>query len=69
LLIQEQKGFNVEIFNCIEKAVQSLGESVAFILYQIEKKFHFPREEFASKPMEFMKCLKELLGVSGSFGY
>ncbi|HVB11559.1 MAG TPA: hypothetical protein VNE86_00395 [Nitrososphaerales archaeon] len=65
--IQGQKGFNVEIFICIEKALQSLGESVGLsFFYQIEKKFHFPREEFASKPIEFMKCLEELLGTSGS---
>ncbi|MHB1868023.1 MAG: hypothetical protein ACYCPP_03660 [Nitrososphaerales archaeon] len=65
--IQEQKGFNGEIFICIEKAFESLGESVALsFFYQIENKFHFPREEFAAKPIEFMNCLKELLGNSGS---
>ena len=62
-----RKGFNGLIFNCIEKALHSLGESVASaFFYQIENKFRFPKEEFASKPIEFIKCLKELLGVSGS---
>lgn len=63
----EDKGFNSSIFACIEKALKSLGESVAAsIFYQIEKKFNFPREEFASRPIEFIRCLEEFLGVAGS---
>ncbi len=65
--IQVDKGFNVLIFNCIEKALKSLGESVALsFFYQIEKNFHFPKEEFVTRPLEFIKCLEEFLGVSGS---
>jgi len=67
LRIQEEKGFNSLVFNCIDKALKSLGESVAqSFFYQIEKNFHFPREEFVARPLEFIKCLEEFLGVAGS---
>jgi hypothetical protein len=67
LRIQEEKGFNGLVFNCIDKALKSLGESVAMsFFYQIEKNFHFPREEFVARPLEFIKCLEEFLGVAGS---
>ncbi len=64
---QEEKGFNNLISNCVEKALQSLGEDVATsFFYQIEKKFQFTKEEFASKPLEFTKYLREFLGTSGA---
>lgn len=55
------------IFACIEKALESLGDSAASsILFQIENKYHFPRDEFASRPLDFIRYLREFLGASGS---
>ena len=55
------------IFSCIDRALRSLGDSVAAsFFYQIERKSGLPREEFATKPLEIIKCLEELLGVAGS---
>ena len=65
--ISKEKGFNSTIFECIERALKKLGESVtASILYQIEEKYKLPREEFASRPLELVKCLRTFLGPSGS---
>lgn len=55
------------IFSCIEKALKSLGDDVAVsFFYQIEKKFGLSRVELVSRPIEFINCLEQLLGVSGS---
>jgi hypothetical protein len=67
LPIPEEKGFNGTIFDCIEKALNTLGVSVASsVLYQIEKRYQFPREEFASRPIDLVKYLRAFLGASGS---
>ena len=55
------------IFACIEKALKTLGDGVSVsFFYQIEKKFGLPKEEFVSKPIEFIRCLEQILGVAGS---
>ena len=65
--IPEENGFNGTNFDCIEKALNTLGVSVATsVLYQIEKRYQFPREEFASRPIDLVKYLRAFLGASGS---
>jgi hypothetical protein len=66
LRISEEKGFNGLIFDCIERALEMLGESVASsVLYQIETKYQFPRVEFAARPLDLVEHLRAFFGPTG----
>ncbi len=63
----DDKGFNGKISECIEKALDSLGEGVKqSFFHQIIEKYHLPREQFASRPAEIIEHLEEILGPTGS---
>ncbi|MFI5419990.1 MAG: hypothetical protein ACHQ1H_03395 [Nitrososphaerales archaeon] len=52
---------------CIDRALQTLGEGVQPAFYhQIEKKHNLPREQFVTKPKVIIEYLDELLGPNGS---
>lgn len=55
------------MFECIDRALRSLGDSVAIsFYYHVESRYGLPKEEFASRPLEFVKYLSEFLGATGS---
>ena len=61
------KGFNGKISQCIDRALDSLGEGVRQSLYyQIENKNHISRETVATKPEVVIEYLRTILGPSGS---
>ena len=62
-----ERGFNGKIFDCIDRALDTLGEGVKQSLYyQIENRFHIPRDEFASRSPEIIDHLKQILDIGGS---
>jgi len=67
LSFADEKGFNGKISECIEKALDSLGEGIKqSFYYQINEKYHLPKEQFASRPAEIIQHLEEILGPTGS---
>jgi hypothetical protein len=63
----EDKGFNGKISQCIDKALDSLGEGVKQSLYyQIGKKYKLPIDQIAVKPEEVIEHLRAILGPGGS---
>ncbi len=67
LSFSEDKGFNGKISQCIDKALDSLGEGVKqSFYYQIEERFQLPKDEFASRPEDVIEDLREILGPTGS---
>ena len=63
----EESGFNAKIFECIDKALDSLCEGVKPSFYhQIEEKYKLPKERFASRPLAIIEYLDRHLGPTGS---
>ncbi len=63
----EDKGFNGKISQCIDKALDSLGDGIRQSLYyQISKKYKLPMEQIVVKPDEVIEHLQQILGPTGS---
>lgn len=63
----ENRGFNAEIFSCVDKTLGSiLGEDAKTAMYHmISKNYDFPPERFRSKPLELCQYLGKALGETG----
>jgi hypothetical protein len=61
-----EKGFNATIFQCIDRALNTLGENAKLALhYQIGSKLHLDAKQFPSRPLEVAEGLHTILGDSG----
>ena len=62
-----ERGFNAKIFDCIDRALGSLGEGVKQSFYhQMKKRSNLTIDKFALRPQELIENLRHILGVSGS---
>jgi hypothetical protein len=62
-----ERGFNAKIFECIDKALGSLGEGVKQSFYhQMKERSNLTIDKFAMKPQDLIENLRQILGVSGS---
>ena len=62
-----ERGFNAKIFECIDKALGSLGEGVKQSFYhQMKERSNLTIDKFATRPQELIENLRQILGVSGS---
>ncbi len=54
---------NREIYSCIEKSLNSLGETVKYaLLWHIERTCNISRENFVEKPDQFTAALEKIFG-------
>ena len=62
-----EKGFNAKILECIERALDSLGEGVKQSFYfQVKEKFSLQNTNFVTNPELLIELLAEILGPAGS---
>ena len=62
-----ERGFNAKIFECIDKALGSLGEGVKQSFYhQMKERSNLTIDKFSARPQELIENLRQILGVSGS---
>jgi hypothetical protein len=62
----DDKGFNGKISQCLDKALDTLGQDVKIAFYyQIEEKYHVPRGQIPTKPKEAIEYLRAILGATG----
>jgi hypothetical protein len=62
-----QSSFEDKILGCVDRGMASLGESARqAILWHIERNSRVKRKEIPTKPQEFIKALKEMLGPGAS---
>jgi hypothetical protein len=67
LAFANDKGFNGKVSQCIEKALNTLGEGVKQSLYyQMERRYHLSKETFLVNPEAVIESLREFLGPIGS---
>jgi len=63
----EERGFNARIFQCIDRALGSLGEGVKESFYhQMKERSNLTVDKFATRPLELIENLREILGTAGS---
>ncbi|MFI5421558.1 MAG: hypothetical protein ACHQ1H_11375, partial [Nitrososphaerales archaeon] len=63
----EEKGFNGKILECLDGALDTLGEGVKpSLYYRIEKTYNMRREAFVTKPLVIIDHLEQILGPTGS---
>jgi hypothetical protein len=61
------RGFNAKVFECIDKALGSLGEGVKQSFYhQMKEHSNLTIDKFATRPQELITNLRQILGISGS---
>ena len=54
---------NREIYSCIERSLNSLGETVKYaILWHVERTCNVSKENFIEKPDRFTAALKKIFG-------
>jgi hypothetical protein len=62
-----EREFNAKIFECIDKALGSLGEGVKQSFYhQMKNRSNLTIDKFATRPKDLIENLRQILGVSGS---
>ncbi|MDA4131047.1 MAG: hypothetical protein OK457_09775 [Thaumarchaeota archaeon] len=62
-----ERGFNAKIFLCIDNALGSLGEGVKQSFYhQLKERSNLTADKFATKPLELIGDLRDILGTAGS---
>ena len=65
--LDEDKGFNGRIIDCIDKALDTFGPGTkATIYYQLREIHGLTSLDFQSKPNVMIDHLREILGVAGS---
>ncbi|HYB04606.1 MAG TPA: hypothetical protein VED17_09090 [Nitrososphaerales archaeon] len=61
-----EKGFNATIFQCIDRALNTLGENAKLALYyQIGSKLNLDAKQFPTRPLDVAESLHKILGDSG----
>ena len=61
-----EKGFNARIFQCIERALSTLGETAKVaLIHQIASQYNLRPDEIHARPLEFIEHLHEILGDAG----
>ncbi len=64
--MEKERPFNQKVTDSIDRAFDSLGDSVALALYlSLEKDFSISKEDVPSKPEELSQVLKKVFGPSG----
>ena len=60
------KGFNATVFQCIDRALSTLGDSAKLALFhQMETVYGLKATEFRSKPLDVAENLHKILGDVG----
>ncbi len=63
---QSEKGFNGTIFQCIDKALSTLGETAKLALYhQVVSEYGLQPNQLQSRPFELLEYLQKILGQAG----
>ncbi len=64
---EAERSFNGKLFLCIDIALGSLGEGVKQSFYhQMKERSNLTIDKFASRPLDLMQNIREILGVAGS---
>jgi hypothetical protein len=67
LSFQDSQSFNTKLFQCIDRAVTTIGTGVKEALYfQIQQKYGTKISDFRGDPVEFVGHLHDILGEKGS---
>jgi hypothetical protein len=66
-LSEAERAFNGKIFQCIDRALGSLGEGVKQSFYhQMKERSNLTVDKFAARPLDMVQNLRDILGVAGS---
>jgi hypothetical protein len=67
LLLSKEQDFDFKIFQCVDRALSTIGEGQkGSLLLAFEKEYDFLGRDIAKNPARLEECLKELLGISVS---
>ena len=59
----EEEVFYARVFECIEQVIEKLGGDAKEVIYRtIESSYGLRRSQFASRPLEFLNHLGEVVG-------